>query len=126
MVYRKRPPKSRKYKKFDSHAKNNEFHSNNIEAISDKNTNIEEESVALSERSSCKGKKGSQPFGFLTSLFGSNDKCEKTGKPIINLLNHDIYLDDLLLIGLILLLLTDKIEDEILIIILVYLLLDFI
>jgi hypothetical protein len=74
-----------------------------------------------------KEKKNPQAFSFLSSLFGSGEKSDRGNKskdPLINLLGHDIYIDDLLLVGLILLLMSDKMEDEILLIILAYLLLD--
>ncbi len=117
MVYSKDPPKSRKYKKSVS-SKHHKSHSQH-------STNLEEPALPLVETVSAQEKKSPSAFSFLSSLFGpKEERGEKSGKPILNLLDHNIYLDDLLLIGLILLLMTDKIEDEILIIILVYLLLD--
>ena len=82
-----------------------------------------------SEHSNSGEKKKSQPFGFLTSLFGSGDRGERggrSGKPIFTVFDRDIYFDDLLLAGLIVLLMSDKFEDEILILILAYLLIDII
>lgn len=122
MVYRKRPPESRKYKKSEAHSKDHESHSH-------KNSDIEEHDLPSIESEPVirKEKKSPGGFNFLTSLFGSSEKterAERSGSPLFNVLDHDIYLDDLLLVGLILLLMTDKIDDEVLIIILVYLLLD--
>ena len=116
MVYRKHTSKSRKYKKSES-ANDNKAHSH-------QHSHIEEPDLPFIEPAIPKEKKNPQVFSFLTSIFGSRDKTERTGDPLFTILDHDIYLDDLLLVGLILLLLTDTIDDEILLIILVYLLLD--
>ncbi|HEY5586943.1 MAG TPA: hypothetical protein VIK78_20940 [Ruminiclostridium sp.] len=113
MVYRKHPPESRKYKKSESHSKDHNSHSHK-----------EEHDLPSIEPVSFKEKKSPPPFSFLTSLFGSSEKAERSGEPLFSVFEHDVYLDDLLLVGLIFLLLTDKIDDEILLIILVYLLLD--
>lgn len=117
MAYRKHPLNSRKYKISDSHSEEHKSHSTLP-------SNLEEPALPPVEPYSAEGKKNPPAFSFLTSLFGSNERGEKKGEPLITLLGHEIYLDDLLLIGLIFLLLTDKNEDQILIIILVYLLLD--
>lgn len=133
MAYRTHPPKSRKYKKSETTSKDHKSPSHN-------HSKIEEHDLPVTEPESKEKKdpqvsgflsslfgsneKTEKPRGFLNSLFGSRDKSERSGSPIFNILNHDIYLDDLLLVGLILLLMTDKIDDEILIIILVYLLID--
>jgi len=117
MVYRKHPLNSRKYKKSESPSNNHKSHSH-------QSANIEEPALPSVESVSAKEKKNPQAFSFLTSLFRTSEKTERSGDPLISLLGHDIYLDDLLLIGLILLLMTDKMEDEILIIILAYLLVD--
>jgi hypothetical protein len=127
MVYRK-PPKSRKYKKSQSISKKQEIIPDipDISDIPDKEYQIKEDAATSREPVSSKEKKAPPAFSFLTSLLGSGDRAEKSGKPIFSLIGHDIYFDDLLLIGLILLLITDKVEDEILLIILAYLLIDFI
>ena len=121
MVYRKRPSKSRRYKK--AHSEENPHH---------KEQNIQEAENSFSEESSitraegpteAQDRKKSQPLGFLSSLFGG-DKIERSGSPLFTIFDFDIYLDDLILAGLIILLLTDKVQDEILLIVLLYLLLD--
>jgi len=117
MVYRKHPSKSRKYKKSESTSEDHKSHSHQP-------SHIEEHALPPIEPVADRVKKSPSSFSFLTSLFGSSDRAERSGDPLINLLGHDIYLDDLLLVGLILLIMTDKIDDEILLIILVYLLLD--
>jgi hypothetical protein len=133
MVYRKHTPKSRKYKKSESPLEDHKSHSHqpsNIEQYAspsiEKHTlpSIEEHASPSVEHASTEEKKSPAAFSFLTSIFGSREKTERTGDPLISLLGYDIYLDDLLLIGLILLIMTDKIEDEILLIILAYLLID--
>ncbi|MHB8064411.1 MAG: hypothetical protein ACYDG2_17565 [Ruminiclostridium sp.] len=117
MVYRKHTHKSRKYKK-------SETPSGDHKSYSDQPPHIEEYAVPPIEHASSEEKKNPQPFSFLTSIFGSREKTERSGDPLITIFDYDIYLDDLLLIGLILLIMTDKIEDEILLIILAYLLID--
>ncbi len=118
MVYR-RPSKSRRYRKAHSHEN---FH-NEEHAVAEPITPPEEKSVPQAEESGSQERKKSQPLGFLSSLFGG-DKAERSGNPLFNIFDFDIYLDDLILAGLIILLLTDKVQDEILLIVLVYLLLD--
>jgi hypothetical protein len=117
MVYRKHTQKSRKYKKSEPPSGDHKSHS-------DQPSHVEEHASPTVEHVSPVEKKNSQPFGFLSSIFGTREKTERSGDPLITLLDHDIYLDDLLLVGLILLIMTDKIEDEILLIILAYLLID--
>lgn len=126
MVYRKRPPKSRRYNKNHSAHPNNEHEQidANISVIEEQPVNIEaKESMPLANSSS-REKKPQKPLGFLSSLLGTGDKTERSGRPLFTVFDYDIYLDDLLLIGLIVLLYTDKAEDELLLIILLYLLLD--
>ncbi|QNU68730.1 hypothetical protein EHE19_003315 [Ruminiclostridium herbifermentans] len=119
MVYSKHTPKSRKYRKSEPHSKDHNLNMPNLDTpISD------EHALPPAEVPINREKKNPPAFGFLTSLFGSGDRTERSEKALFNILGHDIYLDDLILVGLILLLLTDKIEDEILLIILAYLLLD--
>lgn len=121
MAYSRHSPKSRKYKKSESHPNDHKSHSHQPSIVEENALPPVEEPAIPKE------KKNPQAFSFLTSLFGSGEKGDRGDKsrdPLINLLGHDIYIDDLLLVGLILLLMTDKMEDEILIIILVYLLLD--
>lgn len=113
MVYRKHPSKSRRYKKVQTQ----EHNTHNQEPLLLAEHNVSSEPRASDDR------KKSQPFGFLSSLFGG-EKTERSGKPLFNILDYDIYLDDLLLAGLIILLLTDKVQDELLLIVLVYLLVD--
>lgn len=124
MAYSKHTPRSRKYRKSESHShsKVNNSHSEEHNSHSQNNSHIEEQAIPSVEPTNTSKEK--KPFSFLSSLFGSNERAQKSGDPLFNILDHDIYLDDLLLVGLILLLLTDKVEDEILLIILVYLLLD--
>ncbi len=119
MVYSKHTPKSRKYKKSDSFSKNHNLNMSNLDAsLSD------EPALPPANAPIAREKKPPPAFGFLSSLFGSGDRAERSEKALFNILGHDIYIDDLILVGLILLLLTEKIEDEILLIILAYLLLD--
>lgn len=118
MAYSKHTPKSRKYRKSKSHAKEHNSHSQEL-------SHIEEQVIPPVESANSNNqKKNPSSFGFLSSIFRSSEKTERSGTPIFNILDHDIYFDDILLAGLILLLLTDKVEDEILLIILAYLLLD--
>lgn len=119
MVYSKHTPKSRKYKKSESYSKDHNITMPNLDtSISDEHT------LPPANTPIAREKKNTPAFGFLTSLFGSGDRSERSEKALFNILGHDIYIDDLILVGLILLLLTEKIEDEILLIILAYLLLD--
>ncbi len=121
MAYSKHSPKSRKYKKSESHSKDHKSHSPQPPIVEENALPPVEEPVIPKE------KKNPQAFSFLNSLFGSgekDDRGDRSNDPLINIFGHDIYIDDLLLVGLILLLMTDKMEDEILIIILAYLLLD--
>lgn len=137
MVYSRHTPKSRKYKKIESPAKDynsdisNSVTQSNVDAQPNSdmqsNTNmqnLDEHALPPAEPLASKGKKNPPAFGFLTQLFGSGERAERSEKSLLNIFGHDIYLDDLLLVGLILLLLTDKVEDEILLIVLAYLLLD--
>jgi hypothetical protein len=122
MVYSKHTPKSRKYKKSESSSKDHKLNISNLDE-----PKSDEHALPPVEPFISKEKKNSPSFSFLTQLFGSGEKgerAERAEKSLFNILGHDIYFDDLLLVGLILLLLTDKIEDEILLIILAYLLLD--
>ena len=122
MVYSKHTPKSRKYKKSDSSSKDQKLNISNLDE-----PKLDEHALPPAEPFLSKEKKNPPSFSFLTQLFWSGDKGERADrseKSLFNILGHDIYFDDLLLVGLILLLLTDKIEDEILLIILAYLLLD--
>lgn len=116
MAYRKHTPRSRRYKRSESQPKEHK-------ADSEITQKEKMESIPLLETAPQDERK-TQPFSFLSSIFGSGDRGNKSGSSLLNLFGHEIYLDDLLLIGLIILLLTDKNEDEILIFILLYLLLD--
>lgn len=119
MVYRKRSSKSRRYKK--THTQNNdhiEQHTTKAETAL-----TEEPPLSLPAGGESQERKKSQPLGFLSSLFGG-DKFERSGNPLFTIFDFDIFLDDLILAGLLVLLLTDKVQDEILIIVLLYLLLD--
>lgn len=118
MAYSKHPPNSRKYQKKQNTKDQKSNHYEKIELDEQAPSPVEPEADA--ERS----KKSSPIFGFLNSFFGNGDRCEKSGKPIFNILDHDIYLDDLILVGLIILLMTDKMDDELLLVILLYLLVD--
>ncbi len=119
MVYRKRPSKSRKYKKV--HSQENPHTEQKL--LPPQPALVEETSLTQAAESATQDRKKNQPFGFLSSLLGG-DKIERTGDPLFRVFDFDIYLDDLLLVGLIILLLSDKVQDEILLIVLVYLLLD--
>jgi|GEM_PF-2293608 len=119
MVYRKRPSKSRKYRK--AHYQENSHTEQN--PLPAQPALTEETTITQAAETVPQNRKKSQPFGFLSSILGG-DKIERTGDPLFRLFDIDFYLDDLLLIGLIILLLTEKVQDEILIIILIYLLLD--
>lgn len=146
MAYRRHPSKSRKYMKSNSNGHSLQRVEENLPPAED---NLQKErALSHTEQSGTSGtneRKKSQPFGgllsslfgsgeksdrpkshsgLLSSLFGSGERAERGGKPIFTLLDFDIYLDDLLLAGLIILILSDKVEDEILLIILIYLLLD--
>ena len=117
MAYRKHTPKSRRYKKSESHS---------TEHKSDSNIKAQNkmESIPLLEAPEQTERKNSFLPGFLSSIFGSGDRGDHSGSRLFNIFGQDIFLDDLLLVGLIILLMTDKIDDEILLIILIYLLLD--
>lgn len=116
MAYSKHTPRSRRYKRSESHSKEHK-------PDSDIKSQDNMESIPLLEAPEQAERKSSHASGFLSSIFGSGDR-DHSGSPIFNVFGQDIYLDDLLLVGLIILLMTDKIDDEILLIILVYLLLD--
>lgn len=120
MAYSKRTQKSRKYRKNEYYSRTSEQPSHDV--INDTKANsLSDDTVAEDVEDE---KRAPKTFGFLSSLFGSGEKTERSGTPLFSALGYDIYLDDLLLIGLIILLMTDKTEDEILLIILAYLLLD--
>lgn len=119
MVYRKRPLKSRRYRKTPS--QENPYKEQNTTAF--ENADMQDTATPQSTDTEVQERKKSQPLGFLSSLFGG-DKIERSGNPLFTILDFDIYLDDLLLAGLLVLLLTDKVQDEILIVVLLYLLLD--
>ncbi|MDF2985697.1 MAG: hypothetical protein K0R50_1207 [Eubacterium sp.] len=119
MAYRKRASKSRRYKRAHSNVtSHNEEH-----AMVEEKVPQEEIPASKADEAPSQERKKSQPLGFLSSLFGG-DKAERSGNPLINIFDFDIYIDDLILAGLIILILTDKAQDEILLIVLVYLLLD--
>lgn len=123
MAYKKHPPKSRRYKKNSSSS-----HHTQDEAIQ-KIAPVEPEAKPVeivSREKVTSEKKNSNPLGFLSSLLGTGtgERAERTGNPVFHILDHDIYFDDLLLVGLIILLLTEKNSDEVLLIILAYLLID--
>lgn len=120
MAYNKHPPKSRRYQKNHTANDNKSSHYEKMNPDEPAALPLEAEAVNTAARS----KKSSPIFGFINSFLGGGDRCEKSGRPIFNILDHDIYLDDLILAGLILLLLTDKIDDELLLVILLYLLVD--
>ena len=119
MVYRKRPSKSRRYKKV--HSQENPH--TEQKPLTPQPALSEETIITQAAGAAAQDRKKSQPFGFLSSLLGG-DKIERSGDPLFRVFDFDIYLDDLLLVGLIILLLTDKVQDEILIIVLIYLLID--
>lgn len=120
MVYRKHPSKSRRYKKAYSQESTHNKEQHTPEPVT---VPAEEAAVIKAEETAAQERKKSQPLGFLSSLFGG-DKIERSGNPLFTIFDFDIYLDDLILAGLIILLLTDKVQDEILLIVLLYLLLD--
>lgn len=143
MAYRRHPSNSRKYMKSNSNGHSSQRVEENLPSAEG---NLQtERALSPTEQSGTNERKKNQPFGgllsslfgsgeksdrqkshsgLLSSLFGSGERAERGGKPIFTLLDFDIYLDDLLLAGLIILILSDKVEDEILLIILIYLLLD--
>ena len=126
MVYRKRPPKSRRYNKNHSAQLNSEHEQidTNISVAEEQPVKTQaEESIPPVNPGNREAKKP-KPLGFLSSLLGTGDKSERSGSPLLTVFDYDIYLDDLQLVGLIVLLYTDKAEDELLLIILLYLLLD--
>jgi hypothetical protein len=122
MVYKKHPPKSRKYRKSSSHS--HQQHIDEEEKKSIQPVEAAESVKAAEPEHQPERKSSSNPFSFLTSLLGSGEKDERTGSPLLKVFNHDIFFDDLLLVGLIFLLMTEKDKDEILLIVLAYLLLD--
>lgn len=117
MVYRKHTQKSRSYKR--------KGHSHSDDTIHKIEPTVTRPVLALAEHASnpqnTRSENRSMPLGFLNSIFGSKSSSEKS---LFKILDYDICLDDLLLIGLIALLLTDKMHDEILLFVLLYLLLD--
>ncbi len=119
MVYRKRPSKSRRYKK----AGTQESSQKEPHVPAAETPLLEGAAISATEENRAQERKKSQPLGFLSSFFGG-DKMERSGSPLFSLFDFDLYLDDLILAGLIILLLTDKVQDEILLIVLLYLLLD--
>jgi hypothetical protein len=113
MVYRKHTQKSRTYKRNGhSHSDNNVL--NNEAAVT-------RPVLALPEHTQHEESRSSKPSSLLNSIFGPKSGSEKS---LFKLMDYDICLDDLLLIGLIVLLISDKMHDEILLVVLVYLLLD--
>ncbi len=119
MAYRKRSSKPRRYKKTNTQSN---YHVE--QSTTSAETALSEEPIlSLPAPTESQERKKSQPLGFLSSLFGG-DRSERSGNPLFTVFDFDIYLDDLLLAGLLVLLLTDKVQDEILIIVLLYLLLD--
>ncbi|AEY64670.1 hypothetical protein [Clostridium sp. BNL1100] len=126
MVYRKHPPKSRRYNKNHSAQTNSEHEqiTTDISVAEEQPVNIRAEEALSAPASERHETKTPKPLGFLSSLLGTGDKTERSGSPLFTVFDYDIYLDDLLLVGLIVLLYTDKAEDELLLIILLYLLLD--
>lgn len=125
MVYRKRPPKSRRYNKNHS-ATNSEQEQidTNLPVAEEQPVDIQAEEAPPPAPSVSREAKAPKSLGFLSSLLGSGDKAERSGSPLFTIFDYEIYLDDLLLVGLIVLIYTDKAEDELLLIILLYLLLD--
>ncbi|HEX2927256.1 MAG TPA: hypothetical protein VHP38_13525 [Ruminiclostridium sp.] len=121
MVYRKRPPNSRKYIK-NQQQSNHESADQNIVIPDEKAAEQRVEELPSGEPS--REIKTPKPLGFLSSILGTGERAERSGSPLFTVFNYDIYLDDLLLAGLIILMLTDKVEDELLLIVLLYLLLD--
>ncbi len=126
MVYRKRPPKSRRYNKNQSAQQNSEHEQidTNISATEEQAVKPMADEALPPAVPETREAKPPKPLGFLSSLLGTGDKAERSGSPLFTVFDYDIYFDDLLLAGLIVLLYTDKAEDELLLIILLYLLLD--
>jgi hypothetical protein len=126
MVYRKSPPKSRRYNKNHSAQPISEHEQidTNVSVIDEQPVNTQAEELLRSSNPDSREAKKPKPLGFLSSLLGTGDKAERSGSPLFTVFDYDIYLDDLLLVGLIVLIYTDKAEDELLLIILLYLLLD--
>lgn len=129
MVYSKHTPKSRKYKKSESISKEHNVNitSSDIPVTINHALPPAQDATTETPNTASKEKKSPPVFGFLSSLFGSGEKTDRGDrgeKAVFNIMGHDIYFDDLILAGLILLLLTEKIDDEVLLIVLAYLLLD--
>lgn len=143
MAYRRRPSKSRKYVKSHSNEHGSAKAEENLPAA--EGGLHKEGALSPVEPADTAARRKNQPFGgllssifgsgekndrqkphsgILSSLFGSGERADRSGKPIFTIFDFDIYLDDLLLAGLIILILSDKVEDEILLIVLIYLLLD--
>lgn len=114
MVYRKHTQQSRTYKRSGHSNSNNNVH--NHEAAVTKPVLALPEHTYHHEES-----RSSKTSSLLNSIFGPKTGSEKS---LFRLMDYDICLDDLLLIGLIILLVSDKMHDEILLVVLLYLLLD--
>lgn len=55
----------------------------------------------------------------------TDDTSESRAKPIFNVFSKNFFIDDIILLGLIVLLLMEGLEDIVLLIVLIYLLIDF-
>lgn len=113
MAYKKHPSKSRRYRRSTSHSDQPTHEEQSVQSVA---------TAAPVEQQP--EKRNSNPLGFLSSLLGTRDRSERSGNPVFNVLNYDVYFDDLLLVGLIFLIMTEKDKDELLLIVLAYLLLD--
>ncbi len=120
MAYRKHSSTSRRYKRHENHARNshNEGENNNFHA----QPALPAPVLALPERTvhHHEEPKQKKPLGFLSSFLNPKG----SGKALFTFGDYEIHFDDLLLVGLIILLMTDGMQDEVLIFILLYLLLD--
>ncbi len=120
MAYRKHSSNSRRYKRHENHARN----SHNEEDFNGLHTQsaLPAPVLALPERTVHHNEEPKQkkPLGFLGSFLNPKG----SGKALFTFGDYEIHFDDLLLIGLIILLLTDGMQDEVLVFILLYLLLD--
>ncbi|ACL74741.1 hypothetical protein [Ruminiclostridium cellulolyticum] len=126
MVYRKRPPNSRRYNKNHSaqQQSGHEQNEQNLTITEEQTVNPQTEEALPPKEPASRETKTPKPLSFLSSILGTGDRTERSGSPLFTVFDYDIYFDDLLLVGLIVLLFTDKVEDELLLIILLYLLLD--
>ena len=121
MAYRKQSSNSRRYKRHENHAKRSQ--NEEIYNGSHAQPALPAPVLALPERTvhhHQEEPKQKKPLGFLGSFLNPKG----SGKALFTFGDYEIHFDDLLLVGLIVLLMTDGMQDEVLVFILLYLLLD--